>query len=68
MERAEVHYNATCRDEDLNNLNAKKHESIFEGDLQKQDRLARLTLSFYGYKNVFKKSEKKSLITTCVGT
>ena len=58
LERAEVQYNATCRDEGLNILNAKKHVSTFDEVLKKEDRLARLTLSFYAYKNLFVKIQK----------
>jgi len=60
LERAEVHYNATCRAEDLNNLQAQKHLSKFDGHLKKEDMLARRTLSYYAYTNLFLKNLKKS--------
>ena len=50
LERPELHYNKTCRAEDLHNVSSYKHKSIFDGETMKEDELAKKTLEYHTYK------------------
>ena len=55
LERQESQYNKTCKTEDFHNVSAYNHKSQFDGEMMKQDKLARRTLAYYPYKHFFEK-------------